>query len=65
VELDADLEVLGSGCSTGLPYDEVDALWCHVYVATYSLASHVPFSVAHNPPDGAGGGGGSGDSLFR
>jgi hypothetical protein len=54
-ELDADLEVLRSGCSVGLIEDEVDALWSQVGMAAESLASHVPSSVAYNTPDGAGG----------
>jgi hypothetical protein len=53
-ELDTDLEVLGSGHSMGLTEDEVDALWSQVRMAADSLASHVPSSVAHNPPDGEG-----------
>jgi hypothetical protein len=53
-ELDTDLEVLGSRCSMGLTSDEVDALWSHVRAATDSLTSHIPSSVARNPPDDAG-----------
>jgi hypothetical protein len=53
-DLDADLEVLGSGHSAGLIEDEVDALWSWVCMAADSLVSHVPSLVAHNPPDGAG-----------
>jgi hypothetical protein len=53
-ELDADLEVLGSGCNTGLIEDEEDTLWSRVRTAVDSLASHVPSSVAHSPPDSAG-----------
>jgi hypothetical protein len=54
-ELDADLEVLGSRRSTGLMEDEADALWSRVCVSLDSLASHVPSSVAHNPPGSTGG----------
>jgi hypothetical protein len=50
-ELNVDLEVLKSGCSTGLTEDEVDALWSQVRTTADSLASHIPSSVAHNPPD--------------
>jgi hypothetical protein len=53
-EVDADLEVLGSGCNTGLTEDEVNTLWSRVRAAVDSLASHVPSSVAHNPPDSVG-----------
>jgi hypothetical protein len=55
-ELDADLEVLGSERSAGLIDNEVDALWSHMCVAADSLSSHVPSVVAHNPPNGVGGG---------
>jgi hypothetical protein len=55
LELYVDLEVLGSGCNARLAADEVDALWSQVRVATDSLTSHVPPSVACNPPNSAGG----------
>jgi hypothetical protein len=51
LELETDLEVLGSGRSTGLTEDEVDALWARVRAASDSLASHVPSSVAHDHSD--------------
>jgi hypothetical protein len=54
LELDADLEVLGSGRSVGLTDNEVDALWSRVCAASDSLASHVPSLVARNPPDSVG-----------
>jgi hypothetical protein len=53
LELDADLEVLGSRHNAGLMEVEVDALWSRVHAAMDSLASHVPSLVAHNPPDSA------------
>jgi hypothetical protein len=53
-ELDTDLEVLRSGSNMGLTESMVDALWSRVHVAANSLASHVPYSVARNPPDSAG-----------
>jgi hypothetical protein len=53
-ELDADLEVIGSGRSVGLIGDEVDALRSQVRTAADSLESHITSSVACNPPDGAG-----------
>jgi hypothetical protein len=53
-ELDTDLEVLGSGCNTGLIEDEEDTLWSRVRTAVDSLASHIPSSVARKPPDSVG-----------
>jgi hypothetical protein len=53
LELEAELELLGSGCNVDLTYDQVDALWTWVCVASDSLALHVPSSVAHDPPDSA------------
>jgi hypothetical protein len=53
-KLKTDLEVLGSKRSVDLTEDEVDALWTRVRVASDLLASYVPSSVAHNPPDGTG-----------
>jgi hypothetical protein len=47
LELEAELEVLGSGRSTDLTEDETDALWTLVHAASDSLVLH----VAHNPPD--------------
>jgi hypothetical protein len=51
LELDTDLEVVGSGRNASLTKGEVDALWSWVCTAADSLASHVPSLVAHNPPD--------------
>jgi hypothetical protein len=53
LKLETELEVVGSGCYMDLTEDEVDAIWIRVRVALNSLASHVPSSVAHNPPDDA------------
>jgi hypothetical protein len=53
-EVIADREVLGSGCNAGLTMDEVDALWYWVRMAMDSLASHIPSSVASNPPNSIG-----------
>jgi hypothetical protein len=47
LELEAELEVLGSGRSTDLTEDETDALWTLVHAASDSLVLH----VSHNPPD--------------
>jgi hypothetical protein len=54
LKLKTDLEVLGFGRSMDLIEDKADALW-----TSDLLASYVPSSVAHNPPDGQGGGSGS------
>jgi hypothetical protein len=53
-ELEADLEVLVSGCSVGLTEDKADALWTRVRVASDSLASHVPSSVCSWPTQSGG-----------
>jgi hypothetical protein len=53
-KLDTDLDVLGFGRNARLMEDEADAIWSRVRVALDSLVSHVPSSVTHNPPDGAG-----------
>jgi hypothetical protein len=62
-ELKIDLEVLKSGRSADLIEDEANALRTWVHTASDLLASYVPSSVACNPPDGTGGGGGSGGCL--
>jgi hypothetical protein len=54
LELKTVLEVLRSRRSTDPIEDEVDAIWIRVRTASDSLVSHVPSSVAHNPPDGVG-----------
>jgi hypothetical protein len=54
LELEAELELLGSGRNTVLPEDQVDALWILVRPASDSQASHVLPSVARSPPDGVG-----------
>jgi hypothetical protein len=51
-ELKTEIEVHGSGHDAHLIKDEEDALWIRVCAASDSLASHVPSSVARNPPDG-------------
>jgi hypothetical protein len=53
LELKTELEVLGSSRSADLIKNETDALWIQVRVASDSLASHVPSSVARNPLDDA------------
>jgi hypothetical protein len=54
LELETELELLRSGCNADLTDDQADALWTRVRVASDSLSSHVPPSVARNPPDSAG-----------
>jgi hypothetical protein len=52
-ELEAELELLGSGCNTTLIEDQVDALWALACPTSNLLASHVLPSVARGSPDGA------------
>jgi hypothetical protein len=59
LELKNELEVLGLGRNMDLTDKEADGLWTRVRVASDSLASYVPSSVSHNPPDVAGSSGGS------
>jgi hypothetical protein len=47
-------ELLRSRHNMDLTEDQEDALWAWVHVASDSLASHVPPSVARSPPDGTG-----------
>jgi hypothetical protein len=54
LELDAELELLGSGRNTTLMEDQVDALWIMARSALNLLASHILPSVAHSTPDGTG-----------
>jgi hypothetical protein len=53
-ELKSELELLGSGRNADLTKDQADALWPLVDVASDSLVSLVPSSVAHDPPDSTG-----------
>jgi hypothetical protein len=53
LELKSEMEFLGSRCNADLTKDQVDALWPLVDVASDSLASLVPSSVARDPLDGA------------
>jgi hypothetical protein len=48
------LELLGSGRNADLTEDQTDALWPLVSVASDSLASLSPSSVACDPPDSVG-----------
>jgi hypothetical protein len=53
-ELDADLEVLGSGHNAGLAKDEINHLRSWVCAVVDLLSSHIPSSVARSPPDSVG-----------
>jgi hypothetical protein len=53
-ELKSELELLGSRHKVDLIEDEADALWTRVSAASDSLASYVPSSVAHGPPNNVG-----------
>jgi hypothetical protein len=48
-ELKTDLEVLRSEHNADLTEDEVDALWTQMHMASDSVASYVPSSVARKP----------------
>jgi hypothetical protein len=54
LELDVELELLGSRRNADLMVDQVDAFWTWVHTALDSLASRVLPLVARSPPDGAG-----------
>jgi hypothetical protein len=53
-ELGVKLELLGSGRNTYLMKDLVDALWTEARLASDSLASFIPLSVARGSPHGLG-----------
>jgi hypothetical protein len=53
-ELKPELELLGSGRNADQTEDEADALWTWVCMASDSLASYIPSSVARGHPDGLG-----------
>jgi hypothetical protein len=50
-ELESELELLESGWGADLSDDQADALWLLVSMASDSLASLVPSSLAHDSPD--------------
>jgi hypothetical protein len=54
LELRSELELPGSGRNANLTDDQVDVLWPLVSTASDLLASLVPSSIAHDPPDDAG-----------
>jgi hypothetical protein len=51
LELKSELELLGSGWNVDLTDDQADALWPLVSMASDSLTSLVPSSIACYPPD--------------
>jgi hypothetical protein len=54
LELEAELELLGSGRNVDLKEDQVDALWTQTRQASESLVVFIPPSVAHGSPDDMG-----------
>jgi hypothetical protein len=54
LELGTEIELHGSGHNADPTEDLVDALWTQTHLASDSLASYVPLSISHGPPDGAG-----------
>jgi hypothetical protein len=54
LELEAELELLGSSHNAALMKDQVDALWIMLRPSSDLLALHVLPSVVCGPPDGAG-----------
>jgi hypothetical protein len=54
LELEAELELLGSGRNVDLKEDQVDALWTQTRQASESLVAFIPPSVAHGSPDDMG-----------
>jgi hypothetical protein len=50
-ELESELELLGSERDADLRNDQADALWPLVSASSNSLASLIPSSFAHDPPD--------------
>jgi hypothetical protein len=50
-KLETELELLGSGRGVDLSDDQADALWPLVSVASDSLVSLVPSSLARDSPD--------------
>jgi hypothetical protein len=52
LELEAELELLGSGHNTTLTEDQVDALWILTHSASDLLALHILPSIVRCPPDG-------------
>jgi hypothetical protein len=53
-QLKSELELLGSGRNATLIDNQADALWPLVSVASDSLTSLVPSSIARDPPNDAG-----------
>jgi hypothetical protein len=53
LELEAEVELLRSGCNVDLTDDQADVLWTWVHATSDSLVSYVPPLVTHSPPDSA------------
>jgi hypothetical protein len=51
LELEIELELLGSGSNVDLTEGQLDALWTQMHRASKWLTSCIPPSVAHDPPD--------------
>jgi hypothetical protein len=54
LELETELELLGSRCNADLNEDQVDALWTQARHASESLTSSIPPSVVRGSPYGVG-----------
>jgi hypothetical protein len=54
LELEVELDLLGSGYNADLSSNEMETLWTQTCQASGSLSSHVTPSGAYCPPDGAG-----------
>jgi hypothetical protein len=54
LELETELELLGSGHNVYLTEDQLDAHWTQMHLNSESLASFIPTSVALGSPDGTG-----------
>jgi propanediol utilization protein len=54
LELETELELLGSGRNVHLTEGQLDALWTQTRQALESLALGIPPSVAHDSPDDIG-----------
>jgi hypothetical protein len=54
LKLEAELELLGSGCNAAVMEGQVDSLWILARPSSELLALLVLPSVARGPPDGAG-----------
>jgi hypothetical protein len=53
LELEVELDLLGSRNNADLTRDEMEVLWTRTHRTSESLSSRVPPSAARSPPDGA------------